>query len=49
MNSNVTQEYLNQTFIDIFVTPVDLADSQSFRNVNLTWQVVTYRNKTLEI
>ena len=49
MNSNITKEYLNSTFIDIFVTPVDLYDSAPKRDVNLTWEVVSFGNKTLEI
>ena len=49
MNTNFTREYLNTTFVDIFVTPIDLYDSAPQRDINLTWEVVSFGNQTLEI
>ena len=48
MNKNLTIDYLNLTYLDIFVTPNLLAENNE-RDVNLTWDLVSFENKTLLI
>ena len=45
----MTLNMLNQTYIDIFVTPIYDPLKPEPRNVNLTWNLTSMTNSTLEI
>ena len=49
MNINITLNLLNQTYVDIFVTPIYDPLKPECRNVNLTWNLTSMTNSTLEI
>ena len=50
MNTNFTLDrFMNETYIDIFVTPVSDDAEQFPRNINLTWENQTFVNNVLEI
>ena len=49
MDTNFTIDRINSTFIDIFINSDIDQDSNEIRNVNLTWNLTSFVNKTLEI
>ena len=49
INRNMSFNLVNQTYIDIFITPVYDSMKPEPRNVNLTWNLTSMTNSTLEI
>ena len=46
MNTNSSMKFINETYIDVFVTPLEEGES---RQLNLTWELIKFVNKTLKI
>ena len=46
MNTNLTINKLNITYIDIFITPYISLETE-YKDVNLTWEVISFKNTTL--
>ena len=47
MNTTKIMKKLNTTYVDIFVTPYSDMENLKERNVNLTWNITSFENKTL--
>ena len=47
MNTTKIMKKLNTTYVDIFVTPYSDRENLKERNVNLTWNITSFENKTL--
>ena len=50
MNTNYTfQNFTNTTYIDIYITPISDDHHYVERNINLTWEAISFINETLTI
>ena len=47
MEMNYTLKFLNRIYVDIYV--VSFSDFEVQRNINLTWEVESFKNKTLMV
>ena len=47
MNTNYSLQYLNETFIKVYVQPYQ--QSEPSRNLNLTWNVTSFESRDLKI
>jgi hypothetical protein len=51
MNTNYSLPFLNESFINIAIVPIELGDEYEaeVRNLNLTWEVKNFSGKVLNI